>query len=177
VGGHQVPNALAALAVARESGLDPAAVVAVLEQVRGTKGRMELRRVKGALLLVDCYNANPDSARAALATLAGWPGARRRIAVLGDMLELGPRAAALHRETGARVRDSELWVVGAHAADYAAGATRAGVRVRCFEGKPALREALGAALGEGVVVLLKASRGAALEEIMEGLGPGPGEEG
>lgn len=177
VGGHQVLNALAALAVARESGLDPAAVVAALEQVRGPKGRMELRRVKGALLLVDCYNANPDSTRAALTTLAGWPGARRRIAVLGDMFELGPRAAALHRETGARVRDAELWVVGAHAADYAAGARRAGARVRCFEGKPALGEALAEVLGEGVVVLLKASRGAALEEVMEGLGSGPGEEG
>jgi len=175
VGGHQVANALAALAVARESRLDPAAVVAALEQVRGTEGRMELRRVRGALLLVDCYNANPDSARAALATLAGWPGAHRRIAVLGDMLELGPRAAALHRETGARVRDAELWVVGAHAADYAAGARRTGARVRCFDGKPALGSALGEVLGEGVVVLLKASRGAALEEILEGLGPGPGE--
>jgi UDP-N-acetylmuramoyl-tripeptide--D-alanyl-D-alanine ligase len=97
--------------------------------------------------------------------------------VLGDMLELGPRAAALHRETGARVRDAELWVVGEHAADYAAGARRAGVRVRRFDGKPALGEALGQALGEGVVVLLKASRGAALEEILEGLGSGPGEEG
>jgi len=89
------------------------------------------------------------------------------------MLELGPRAAALHRETGARVRDAELGVVGAHAADYAAGARRAGARVRRFDGKPAVAEALRGALGEGVVVLLKASRGAALEEVL----PGPGEEG
>ena len=73
------------------------------------------------------------------------------------------------------MRDAELWVVGAHAADYAAGARRTGARVRCFDGKPALGSALGEVLGEGVVVLLKASRGAALEEILEGLGPGPGE--
>ncbi len=177
VGGHQVPNALAALAVARESGLDPAAVVAALGQVRGTQGRMEPRQVKGALLLVDCYNANPESMRAALETLAGWPGARRRIAVLGDMLELGPRAAALHRVTGAQVREAELWVVGAHADDYAAGARQAGTTVRCFDGKPALRQALAGALGEGVVVLLKASRGAALETVLEGLGAGTGEAG
>lgn len=170
VGRHQVPNSLAALAVARELGLDPAAVVAALEQVRGTKGRMEVRRLKGATLLVDCYNANPDSTRAALATLAGWPGARRRIAVLGDMLELGPRAAVLHRETGARVRDAELWAVGVHAADYVTGARRAGVRARIFDGKPAVAEALRGALGEGVVVLLKASRGAVLEEVLQDLG-------
>jgi UDP-N-acetylmuramoyl-tripeptide--D-alanyl-D-alanine ligase len=173
VGRHQVANALAALAVAREWKLDPAAVVAALERVRGTPGRMELRRASGAVLLVDCYNANPDSTRAALATLAGWPGARRRIAVLGDMLELGPRAAALHRATGARVRDAELWTVGVHAADYAAGARRAGARVRLFEDKPAVAGALRAVLEEGVVVLLKASRGAALEEVLKGLEPGP----
>jgi len=170
VGRHQVPNSLAARAVARELGLDPAAVVAALEQVRGTKGRMEVRCLKGATLLVDCYNANPDSTRAALATLAGWPGARRRIAVLGDMLELGPRAAVLHRETGARVRDAELWAVGVHAADYVTGARRAGVRARIFDGKPAVAEALRGALGEGVVVLLKASRGAVLEEVLQDLG-------
>jgi UDP-N-acetylmuramoyl-tripeptide--D-alanyl-D-alanine ligase len=173
VGRHQVANALAALAVARELRLDAATVVAALEQARGTRGRMEVRRLQGATLLVDCYNANPDSTRAALATLAGWPGARRRIAVLGDMLELGPRAAALHRATGARARDCEVWAVGEHARDYAAGARRAGARVRLFDGKPAVAEALRGALGVGVVVLLKASRGAALEEVL----PGPGEEG
>jgi UDP-N-acetylmuramoyl-tripeptide--D-alanyl-D-alanine ligase len=170
VGVHQVRNALAALAVARELRLDPAAVVAALEEVRGVRGRMEVRRRAGATLLVDCYNANPDSMRAALATLAEWPGARRRIAVLGDMLELGARTGALHRAIGARVRDAELWVVGEHAADYAAGARRAAVRVRRFAGKPALAEALRAALRDGVVVLLKASRGAALEDVLAALG-------
>ena len=170
VGAHQVLNALAALAVARELELDPVAVVGALEQARGTKGRMEVRRRHGATLLVDCYNANPESTRAALATLAGWPAAGRRIAVLGDMLELGPRAAALHRETGARVRDAELWTVGAHAADYAAGARRAGARVRVFEDKAAVSAALRAVLADGVVVLVKASRGAALEEVLTDVG-------
>ncbi len=170
VGAHQVPNALAALAVARESGLDPAAVVEALAAVRGLRGRMEVREARGGTVLVDCYNANPDSARAALAALAGWPGARRRIAVLGDMLELGPRAATLHREVGAQVRDMELWVVGAHAADYASGARRGGVAARVFDGKSALAAALQAELGPGVVVLLKASRGVALEDVLAGAG-------
>ena len=170
VGAHQVRNALAALAVARELGLDPAAVVAALAAVRGLPGRMEVRAARGGTVLLDCYNANPDSTGAALVTLAGWPGARRRIAVLGDMLELGPRAAALHRQVGARVREVELWVVGAHAADYAAGARRGGVAARVLEDKPALAAALRAELGPGVVVLLKASRGVALEEALAGLG-------
>jgi len=175
VGRHQVPNALAALAVAREQRLDPAAVVAALEQVRSVPGRMEVRRARGATLLVDCYNANPDSTRAALATLAAWPGARRRIAVLGDMLELGPRAAALHRATGSRVRGAELWTVGAHVDDSAAGARAAGAPVRVFDAKETLAAALAEVLEAGVVVLLKASHGAALEDVLAGLETTPGE--
>jgi len=78
IGRHQVQNALAALAVAREYAVDPAAAVAAIEAQRPAKGRMEVRTLAGATLLVDCYNANPDSTRAALATLADWPGARDR---------------------------------------------------------------------------------------------------
>ncbi len=169
VGRHQAQNALAALAVARHWKLDPGAVAAALGAHRALKGRMEVRRSGGAVLLVDCYNANPDSTAAALATLAGWPGAGRRIAVLGDMLELGGTAARLHRETGALVRGAELWTVGAHAGEYAAGAGAAGAAARVFPGKPELAAALREALAPGVVVLLKASRGAALEQVLEGL--------
>lgn len=169
VGRHQVQNALAAIAVARHWRLDPRAVADALEAHRPLAGRMEVRRAGGGTLLVDCYNANPDSTAAALDTLAGWPGARRRIAVLGDMLELGGTAARLHRETGARVGGAELWTVGAHAGDYAAGARSAGAGVREFPGKPELAAALREALAPGVVVLVKASRGAALEQVLEGL--------
>ena len=93
IGRHQVANALAALAVAREYRLEPEAVTEALGTVAPLSGRMEARPARGGMLLVDCYNANPDSSRAALATLARWPGSTRRIAVLGDMLELGPGSA------------------------------------------------------------------------------------
>ncbi|TMQ68097.1 MAG: UDP-N-acetylmuramoyl-tripeptide--D-alanyl-D-alanine ligase [Candidatus Eisenbacteria bacterium] len=170
IGRHQVANAMAALAVAREYRLEPEAVTEALGAVRPLPGRMEARPARGGLLLVDSYNANPDSSRAALATLARWPSARRRIAILGDMLELGPAARRLHRQVGQAVRRAELWAVGAHAADYAAGAQRAGVRARVFPDKAAVAEALREALAPGTVVLLKASRGAALEDVLEGLG-------
>ncbi|HYM80158.1 MAG TPA: UDP-N-acetylmuramoyl-tripeptide--D-alanyl-D-alanine ligase [Candidatus Limnocylindria bacterium] len=169
IGRHQVQNALAALAVAREYRLDPAAVVAALEAERPATGRMQVRRALGATLLVDSYNANPDSTRAALATLAEWPDARRRIAVLGDMLELGPGAGALHRDVGAAVREAELWTVGTHAEDLAAGARGAGVEARVFAELPELAAALRAVLAPGTIVLLKASRGAALERVLTGL--------
>ncbi len=169
VGRHQVIDALAAFAVARHYRLDPERVAAALEAHRPMQGRMELRHARGATVLVDCYNANPDATRLALATLAGWPEATRRVAVLGDMLAKGDRAAELHRETGAAARGTELWTVGAHAADYVQGAETAGVAARVFPDKPALGAALREALAPGVVVLVKASRGAALEQVLDGL--------
>jgi UDP-N-acetylmuramoyl-tripeptide--D-alanyl-D-alanine ligase len=172
VGRHQALNALAAFAVAREYRLEPGGVVSALESYRSPKGRMEVREVRGATVLVDCYNANPESTRAALGVLAGWPGARRRVAVLGDMLELGRQAARLHAETGAAVREAELWAVGEHAAAYAEGARRTALATRVFADLPAVAAALGEALEPGVVVLLKASRGVALERVLEGLGGG-----
>lgn len=169
VGRHQAQNALAAFAVARHWRLDPRAVADALEAHRPLAGRMEVRRAGGATLLVDCYNANPDSTMAALATLAGWPGAARRIALLGDMLELGETAARLHRETGAHVRNAELWTVGAHASEYAEGARSAGLTPRIFADKAAVADALRESLAPGTVVLLKASRGAALEQVLEAI--------
>jgi UDP-N-acetylmuramoyl-tripeptide--D-alanyl-D-alanine ligase len=169
VGRHQVPNALAALAVARELRLDPAAAARAIENCEPSRGRMEVRRARGALLLVDCYNANPESTRAALETLAEWPDASRRIAILGDMLELGPGAAGLHRETAAAARDTEVWAVGDHAADTARGARGAGAEATVFAGIPEVARALDGALEPGVVVLLKASRGARLERVLDGL--------
>lgn len=168
IGLHQVVNAIGALAVAQRLRLDPEAAVAAIEAHRPLKGRMEIKHAAGATLLVDYYNANPDSMRAALQTLAGWPRATRRIAVLGDMRELGGTASDLHREVGAAVRDAELWVVGAHADDYAAGAAP-GIEVRKFPDKPALAAALRGELQPGTIVLLKASRGAALEDVLAGL--------
>ncbi len=169
IGAHQVLNALGALAVARELKLDPQAVADALGAYRAPKGRMEVQHARGATLLVDCYNANPESAAAAIETLERWPNARRRIAILGDMLELGPQAGALHRATAAHLRGAELWAVGAHAADYAAGARAAARPPRVFEGLEPLAAALAEALEPGVVVLLKASRGVRLERVLEGL--------
>jgi UDP-N-acetylmuramoyl-tripeptide--D-alanyl-D-alanine ligase len=173
VGWHQVANALGALAVARELGLDPAAVAGALAAYRPAKGRMEVRSAQGATLLLDYYNANPESTAAALETLEGWPDATRRIAVLGDMLELGEGAAELHRETAARIRKAELWAIGPHAADYVAGVARARVAPRVFEGLDELKRELAAALAPGVVVLLKASRGMRLERALEGVAQEP----
>lgn len=169
-GTHLVINALGALAVAREFGVDPAAAVAALAAVKPEKGRMEVRHARGATLIVDCYNANPESTAAALATLEQWPAATRRIAALGDMLELGPEAARLHVETGARAgATTEVWAAGQFANDWVRGAQQAKREARAFESREALRAALQAVLAPGVVALVKASRGARFETLLEGL--------
>ena len=167
VGRHHAYNALAALAVARALELDPDACVRALETIGGAPMRMEVRPWRGATLILDCYNANPSATRSALETLASWPNAERRIAVLGDMLELGADAARLHEETGAAARDAELWAVGRFAEDYARGARHAGVEARVFATKAELGQALERAARPGVVALLKASRGSRLEEVLD----------
>jgi UDP-N-acetylmuramoyl-tripeptide--D-alanyl-D-alanine ligase len=131
---------------------------------------MEVRHARGATILFDAYNANPESTAAALATLEHWPGAARRIAALGDMLELGKDAPRLHAETAAQAgADTEIWAAGAFAADWVRGAKGP---ARAFASREALRDALHAALAPGVVALIKASRGARFESLLEGLESG-----
>ncbi len=126
-GDHQVGNALAAAAVGLTQGLTVAEVAAALGTARArSHWRMELtERPDGVLVVNDAYNANPDSMAAALRTLASLrrPGGRL-LAVLGDMLELGPGAPAEHRRTGtlaAELGVDALIAIGAHAGDLAAG--------------------------------------------------------
>ncbi len=169
-GRHLVINALGALAVAREFGVDPAAATAALAAVKPEKGRMEVRHARGATILFDAYNANPESTAAALATLEHWPGATRRIAALGDMLELGAEAPRLHADTAAEAgANTEIWAAGTFAGDWVRGAERARHTARAFASREELRAALHAALGPGVVALVKASRGARFETLLAGL--------
>jgi UDP-N-acetylmuramoyl-tripeptide--D-alanyl-D-alanine ligase len=121
----------------------------------------------GALLYDDAYNASPPSMRAALDALKLLPG-RRRIAVLGDMLELGPEDIWWHRETGRYVvgRADRLLCVGPRARAIGEGAVDAGFpssEVRSLETPEQAANLLDSMLGEGDVVLFKASRGIGLE--------------
>lgn len=153
---HMRRNALAALAAARAVGVQPRGRVDV--QLSARRGqRVEL--AGGAVILNDCYNANPMSMRAALDELARAPG--RRIAVLGDMLELGPDENRYHDEIGAyaRERADVLVTVGPRAA--AMGGDHA---VADAAAAAALVEELVAA---GDTVLVKASRGVGLEAVAE----------
>jgi UDP-N-acetylmuramoyl-tripeptide--D-alanyl-D-alanine ligase len=175
VGAHQVANALSAAGAALAAGMTPGDVAAALSAaVPRSRWRMEVtRRDDGVTVVNDAYNANPESMRAALAALAGLP-ARRRVAVLGAMAELGPGAAEEHERLGraAVAAGVDLVVaVGPDAVGIADGALAAGARGDCdtdrgavrVPDRAAARELLTEVLVPGDVVLVKASRSYGLE--------------
>jgi UDP-N-acetylmuramoyl-tripeptide--D-alanyl-D-alanine ligase len=175
VGAHQVANALSAAGAALAAGMTPGDVAAALSAaVPRSRWRMEVtRRDDGVTVVNDAYNANPESMRAALAALAGLP-ARRRVAVLGAMAELGPGAAEEHERLGrdAVAAGVDLVVaVGPDAVGIADGALAAGAHEDRDTGhgavrvpdRAAARELLTEVLVPGDVVLVKASRSYGLE--------------
>ncbi|MBI2962700.1 MAG: UDP-N-acetylmuramoyl-tripeptide--D-alanyl-D-alanine ligase [Deltaproteobacteria bacterium] len=174
-GAHNVQNALLAVAVGRAFGLGADAIAAALAAFQPPAMRLELVLLpSGARILNDAYNANPASVEAALAVLAAEPGGRR-IAVLGDMCELGADEARYHREVGAaaaRARVDRLVAVGRHAAEVAAGAISGGLAAdrvdRCGTAEEAA-ELLGPRLAGDDVVLVKGSRAAKMEAVIERL--------
>jgi UDP-N-acetylmuramoyl-tripeptide--D-alanyl-D-alanine ligase len=173
VGRHQVGNAVAATAAAVALGVPLATCAAALTAATPrSRWRMEVAdRADGVTVINDAYNANPDSMRAALATLAelGRDG-RTTWAVLGDMLELGPDSAAEHEKIGRRAAElgiSRLVVIGAYAADLAAGARASGLDATIVADRSEALAAVLDGLGPGAVVLVKASRGLALNTVSE----------
>ncbi|MGY1761323.1 UDP-N-acetylmuramoyl-tripeptide--D-alanyl-D-alanine ligase [Geodermatophilus sp. SYSU D00779] len=175
VGAHQVANALSAAGAALAAGMTPEDVAGALSAaVPRSRWRMEVtRRDDGVTVVNDAYNANPESMRAALSALAGLP-ARRRVAVLGAMAELGPGAAEEHERLGrdAVAAGVDLVVaVGPDAVGIADGALAAGAREDCdtergavrVPDRAAARELLTEVLVPGDVVLVKASRSYGLE--------------
>jgi UDP-N-acetylmuramoyl-tripeptide--D-alanyl-D-alanine ligase len=161
---HMHRNALAALAAAQALGVHPTGRLQVeLSSFRGQ--RIEL--ANDIVVVNDCYNANPMSMRAALDDLAA-SASGRRVAVLGDMLELGPDEARFHAEVGAYARDAGVDVlvaVGPRAAHLADGYGE----VVALPDAQAAAEALPALLQPGDTVLLKASRGVGLEVVARAL--------
>ena len=174
-GRHNVTNALAAAAAAHALGVDIAAVQAGLEAFQPPGMRMEVTQLPtGVTVLNDAYNANPASMAAALSTLAASRG-RRRLAALGEMRELGEEAPRAHRELGAAAAEARLdalFLLGPHAAEVRAGAEAAGLpaeRITIAASHDELAARLAAYCRAGDLVLLKGSRGAAMEEVLRRL--------
>jgi UDP-N-acetylmuramoyl-tripeptide--D-alanyl-D-alanine ligase len=179
LGRHQVANAGAAAAMALAAGLDFLAVTTALEAATSlSRWRMELHeRADGVAVINDAYNANPASMRAALATIAeiGSRSGRRTIAVLGEMKELGEASAAAHAEVGGAAAELGVDVllgIGEPARAMVEGANNvtswSGTAVSVPD-RPAALAWLRDNVAAGDAVLVKASRGAALELVAQGL--------
>lgn len=171
-GGHNLENAVGAAAMAHAFGAAAADIRRGLEAVRPVSMRMALERWQGVGIINDTYNANPASMSAALKTLGEMPGRGRKIAVLGDMLEMGPRERRCHQELGAAAARSgvdALYVLGDFADAVRYGATRAGMdgaAVVVGTNHRDLGRAVSAAAKAGDWVLFKGSRGAAMEKAL-----------
>ncbi len=173
LGRHQAVNATLASAVGAEMGLDPGEVRRGLTKCQPPKMRLQIWEAHGVRVLDDCYNANADSMLAALQTLRDLPVQGRRIAVLGDMAELGSHSAAAHLEIGRHAVESALSclvTVGKRAGETAQAARSAGLEnVNEFEDVQVAARAVKDMVRPGDLVLLKASRAAGLERIGEAL--------
>jgi len=176
LGRHQVTNALLAMAVSEELGLGRSAVRDGLAGCKPAKMRLQLWEADGVRVLDDTYNANADSALVALETLCDLPLQGRRVAVLGDMNELGAHSEAAHAEVGRRAAElgiGQLFAVGKMAPVTARAARDAGLnRVIEFADVETAMAAVKSFLKTGDVVLLKASRGMRLERVSETLKAG-----
>jgi UDP-N-acetylmuramoyl-tripeptide--D-alanyl-D-alanine ligase len=175
-GEHNARNAAAALAVVLALGLSPRQAAAAMEKVELPGHRSRMLELGGLTVLDDCYNANPASMSAALETVSRSAGSGRTFAVLGDMLELGPEGPALHRQAGAklaRLGYAGLVAVGPLAVEIAQGAAAGGLpadRVLTTEDPKQAADRVRAWARPGDWVLVKASRGLALERVIDALG-------
>lgn len=175
-GRHNVENALAAVTVARLMGVSAAAIAEALAGFSPLRGRAEVRRLgAGATLINDCYNSNPRALDQMLDLLRDWPGAVRRIAVAGEMLELGPSSPELHREAGRKCASSGVdWLlaVQGNARMMVEGAVEAGLpreQARFFGNAGEAGRFGRSILQPHDVVLVKGSRGVHLERAVEEL--------
>jgi UDP-N-acetylmuramoyl-tripeptide--D-alanyl-D-alanine ligase len=172
-GEHMVRNALLAVAAGRVFGLSLEESAAGLTKLRLTKGRLEQKVIRGIQVIDDTYNANPDSVAAALRTLASIPAAGRRIAVLGRMGELGAESENGHRLVGEVAAQAHVDVVigvGTEAKWITEAAWRGGVeKVTHLETTEEATKAVRELAKAGDLVLIKGSRSARMERIVEGL--------
>lgn len=171
LGAHQVSNSLGAAGVAYGLGMAVPDIAAALSAARPrAAGRLEVtERPDGVTIVNDAFNANPDSVRAALETLAAMAAGRRTVAVLGEMAELGDLTRQGHEEAGRRAADvgvDILVTVGSVEAEAAAAAaSRGGVRAVCVPDADAALSALSELLRPGDIVLAKASHAMNLEDL------------
>lgn len=168
-GRHNARNALVALGIAEAWGVPAAEAIAGIEALQPPKMRTEFHRIGDLIVISDCYNANPASVSAAVDLLASMPRRGGRIAVLGSMLELGQGSAAIHRELADEIAALDLDVIvatGDFAEAFGAHRSTLGSRLIAVQDPLEAWEPLAGTMQGNEVVLLKGSRGVALERLL-----------
>lgn len=169
VGKHNVLNAVTAFAVGNICGIDDNTIASAFSEFVPDSLRQNISVKKGQTVITDCYNASPDSMRASLGVLANMKSDGRKVAVLGDMLELGEMSEELHRKVGEMAVSANpdmLFCYGEQSAYIAHEAEKAGIKTYHSNDKNKLAEAVSDYVRTGDTVLFKASRGMKLEEII-----------
>ncbi|MDE6103823.1 MAG: UDP-N-acetylmuramoyl-tripeptide--D-alanyl-D-alanine ligase, partial [Oscillospiraceae bacterium] len=171
-GKHNVLNASAAFCIGILSGLSEKEIVSALKKYKPDAMRQNIVKKGDHTVIIDCYNASPDSMKATLNVLAGMECNGRKIAVLGDMLELGDMSEKLHRLVGeyaAQYHLDRLYCYGENAMYIAAEASEHGLASCAFhkDSKDLLAEKIKKDLKSGDIILFKASRGMKLEEVID----------
>ena len=169
-GQHYVLDALAAVSAGMQLGVSTQCIAEALRSFQNMAGRQEIFRSGGYTIIKDCYNAGPESMAAALAVLGKKPG--RRIAVLGDMLELGKRAPAEHYRVGRIAAENAdmLFAFGPNSERVVSGAITGGmdsIRARAFDDQQKLVSEMKATVKPGDILLFKGSHGMHMEVALE----------
>lgn len=172
LGRHMVYNALAAVTVGLAMGVKPETIQNELSIFRNTGMRQKIYEKNGMTIIEDCYNAGPESTEAALGVLASVKTSGKRIAVLGDMLELGNRSSAEHYRIGriAAQKADLLLTYGAHSVRTVTGAITGGMspkNAEHFDTHEDLVRMLKMRAGEADVILFKGSRGMKMERVLQ----------
>ena len=173
LGEHNIKNALAAFCVGREYRISPESMIEAISEYIPDGIRQTISDINGVKIIADCYNSSPDSAKSALHTLSQINTTGKKIAVLGDMLELGKMSNELHRSVGEAVCEENidlLLCLGDMSDYYIKGALKKGFDInntKIFTSKDEIAEYLKSTMTEGDAILFKASRGMKFEEIIE----------
>ena len=168
-GRHNARNALIALGVAREWGVDGREAVSAFTTLKPAKMRGEVHQYGALTVIADCYNSNPASLDSAIDLLASLPQKRRRIAVVGSMLELGPTSPALHERAARQIADAKIDLIvatGDFVPAFSALGSKLGERLIAESDPMQAWTQLETRLQGDEVVLLKGSRGVRLERLL-----------
>lgn len=169
IGKHNVLNAVTAFAVGKLSGIDDNIIASAFSEFVPDSLRQNISEKNSQIVITDCYNASPDSMRASLGVLANIKAKGRKIAVLGDMLELGEMSEELHRKVGEMAVSANpdmIFCYGEQSEYIAQEAEKAGIKTYHSNDKNILAKAVSEYVQEGDAILFKASRGMKLEEII-----------